>query len=329
VAVPMTAAQWRTQMRKFGVTFKEYSGWNGRGRPGAFSPVGLTIHHTGSDGGQNSESYDNFLFVRGRPEDGIPGPLCQSACEMDGDIILGATGKANHAGSGAQGTLTLVRNDAAPLNGEIRPGADSINGNTWYYGLEVKFDGGQPMTTKAYNAAVRWAAAICDFYGWSGQSVIAHREHSRRKGDPGNTPMDTFRRDVNYVIKTVNAGNPPPVPQDPQGELTVADITTILNKLDALHEVATGRYIQEVEEARAQSKAALAALDQALDEITALRAQLTAEEAEEDRFEALTGDRWAQAVREGREQAAAVLAKLDVIDEQVESGTGGGDVPKA
>jgi hypothetical protein len=227
VGAPMTAAQTRAQMKKWRVPFKEFSGWTTRKRPGTFAPVGLIIHHTGSDSGQNSPSYDNFLFVRGRPEDGIPGPLCQAACEMDGDVILGAIGRANHAGSGSATTLTIVRKDAASRTAEVRPGADGTNGNGWFYGLEVKFDGGQPMTTKQYDGAVRWAAAICDFYGWTAGSVIGHKEWSRRKPDPGNTFMAKFRRDVDARLKAGPGGpapTPPPVVKPPVS-LPPADTT--------------------------------------------------------------------------------------------------------
>lgn len=220
MATPMTATQWRTQMRKWLAPVKEYTGWETRKRPGSFSPVGVVIHHTGSDTGQNSPNYDDFLFKVGRPADGIPGPLCHSACEMDGDIILGATGRANHAGKGSSTTLNLVKKDAAPRGSEIHPGPDNTDCNAQYYGLEVKYDGGQPMTLKQYDSAVRWAAAICDFYGWSAGSVIGHRESTSRKGDPGHNPMDEFRRDVDARLKAGPGGAsvPPPAPNLPPKE---------------------------------------------------------------------------------------------------------------
>jgi len=198
---PMSAAQMRSQMRKWLVPFKEHPGWTTNYRPGTFAPVGVVIHHTGSDSGQNSPSYDNFLFDVGRPAEGIPGPLCQAADEMDGDVILGAIGRANHAGSGSAAVLKLVQADKASLTAEIKPGPDGTNGNGWFYGLEVKFDGGQPMTAKQYDSAVRWAAAICDFYGWTAGSVIGHKEWSSRKPDPGHTFMAKFRQDVAARLK--------------------------------------------------------------------------------------------------------------------------------
>jgi hypothetical protein len=312
----MTEAQWQSQLRKFGVTMKKYPG---RSRPGAFSPVGVVWHHTGSDGGQNSTSYDRFLFWDGRESEGIPGALCQATIEMDGDFILGTTGRANHAGKGAQAALTLVRADKAPRTGEINPGSDVLDGNAQYFGFEVKYDGGQPMTAKAYDTAVRATAAVCDFYGWTGGSVIGHREHTRRKDDPGKTAMDKARRDVDAMIKAVNGGTPPPATQHPEGELTVAEadrvITVLGGKLDALHEIASGRWAQEVEEARAQNRAALAA-------IADLTKLVVENEAEDDNLDKLTGARWAQtqdAVTRLEAALKTAQAKLDLLapDEDV------------
>jgi hypothetical protein len=231
VAAPMTAAQTRAQMKKWLVPVKEFSGWTTRKRPGSFAPTGLVIHHTGSDSGQNSLNYDTFLFVTGRPSDGIPGPLCQAAGEMDGDIILGAIGRANHAGSGSASTLKIVQADRASLTAEIRPGADGTNGNGWFYGLEVKFDGGQPMTAKQYDSAVRWAAAICDFYKWTAGSIIGHKEWSSRKPDPGSTFMAKFRRDVNARLAAGPGGTATPPPVE-QGVFTVSEADRVITQLN-------------------------------------------------------------------------------------------------
>jgi len=238
MAAPMTAAQTRAAMKKWRVPFKEYSGWTTRKRPGSFAPVGLVIHHTGSDGGQNSASYDHFLFVEGRPAEGIPGPLCQATCEMDGDLILGAIGRANHAGSGSSRTLATVRADKAPTTATIKPGPDDTNGNGWFYGLEVKFDGGQPMTAKQYDSAVRWAAAICDFYKWTAGSIVGHKEWSSRKPDPGSTFMGKFRADVNARLKAgpggaPTGGTPTPPPATSEGDFTVAEADRVIDYMRA------------------------------------------------------------------------------------------------
>jgi hypothetical protein len=158
------------------------------------------VHHTGSN--SQSNDYLNFLFVRGRPEDGIPGPLCNVATDADGDLHLGAVGRANHAGRGSSTTLSRVTaQNYAGYTSELRPGVDNVDGNAHYYGNEVRYDGARPMTAAQYRTALLHAAAICDFHGWSALSVIGHREHSRRKVDPGRNPMNKFRTDLAAVLR--------------------------------------------------------------------------------------------------------------------------------
>lgn len=218
MAKPMSKAEWITAMTLWQVPVKYYPGWDTRGRdfinPSlAFDAInGVVIHHTGSDAGQ-SDDYLAFLFKTGRPTEGIPGPLCHSAADMDGDLNMGAIGRANHAGQGSSVTLGhVVNEDYTGYQNELKPGPDNTDGNAHFYGCEVRYDGGQPMTPKQYQAALRWAAAICHHYGWSALSVIGHREWTTRKNDPGNCPMTKFRSDVAALLK---AGPPKTTPKPP------------------------------------------------------------------------------------------------------------------
>jgi len=201
MATPITADQLIAALRKWGVKYKEYPGWRTRTRPGGIVAArGLVEHHTG--GGSASDSYLYFLFVEGRPEDGIPGPLCNVATAPDGTLHVGAIGRANHAGSGSQATMNHVA--AEDYNGyaaELEPGPDGVNGNAYYYGNEIIYTGLVAPTDAAYQTAVLHAAAICDFHGWSALSAIAHREHTRRKADPGKVPMTKFRTDLATVLR--------------------------------------------------------------------------------------------------------------------------------
>lgn len=200
MAKPMTRQEWIRQAIKWDLPINYYPGWDTRGRPGEFNPNGVGIHHTGSDAGQG-DNYDQFLFVTGRPDDNLPGPLCNASCDMDGDLHLGAIGRANHFGPGSSASLSAATSEN--WNGyvkEFAPGPDDIVGNGHFYGLEVKYDGGQPMTQKAYASATRFAAAICDFHGWSALAVFAHREWTRRKNDPGYCNMAQFRKDVQKLL---------------------------------------------------------------------------------------------------------------------------------
>lgn len=281
----MTAAEYVAALRKWGVDPTLYPGYATRTRPGLHDEaVGIMKHHTGSDSGQNSPSYNRFLFVDGRASEGIPGPLCNVTTEMDGELILGAVGRANHAGKGSGSTLALVRQGKAPMSGEIRPGPDTIDGNRYYYGDEVKYDGGQAMTAAQRRTSMLHDAAVCDFHGWNAGHVIGHREHSSRKGDPGHEDMGRWRRDLQALL---NAG-PPGTKLE---ELTMADIKAITDRLDRMEKkldqhIASenGRYNQymptlqeldaEGDQGRAATAQALAALQGQLAQVTGIVAAL-------------------------------------------------------
>lgn len=210
MAKAMTAAQTRAAMAKWKVPVRYYSGWETRGRRAFGDVVGIFIHHTGSD--SQSDNYLKWLFTEGRASEGIPAPLCNVSTDMDGDVWVGAALVANHAGAGSQRTMDHVK--AEDYNGylaEIKPGPDNLSGNFSngsYYGNEVRFDGGQPMTNKQWDGAVLWAAAICDHYGWSAKSIIGHREHTSRKNDPGSTKMYLFRASVHARLLAGPPGTP-------------------------------------------------------------------------------------------------------------------------
>lgn len=234
MATPMTAAETLAAMKLWKVPYREYSGWKTRGRDpehGAFGPVnGIVIHHTGSD--IQSDSYLKFLAVDGRGD--LPAPLCNVSTDMDGDLWLIAQGRANHAGEGSSTVLAKVVNESYPgYTSELRAGPDNTDGNAHFYGNEVRYDGGQAMTSKQYAAATRWAAAVCHHHGWSALSVIGHREWTLRKPDPGNCPMYKFRAAVAALLKAgptkpvtppVKPPVKPPVTPPSEDEMSAKDV---------------------------------------------------------------------------------------------------------
>ena len=240
MARPLTLTQIVAAYRKWHVPHKVYPGAGTRGRPGGITDaIGITEHHTG--GGSASSSYLYFLFVSGRASEGIPGPLCSEATDSGGTVWIGAVGRANHAGMGSSVTRDRVRAESYPgYTSELRPGPDAINGNPLYYGNEWIYSGTRPPTAAQYRAAVLAAAARCDAHGWSALSAFAHREHSRRKGDPYGVSMAQFRRDVRACLDAGPAacvqyvatgklvtGTPtkPPATDTPTGDSNMADWT--------------------------------------------------------------------------------------------------------
>lgn len=208
---PMTPTQWKSQLKKFKVPFREITGWDSptSGRDDEtgkiFGPVhGCVIHHTGSDG---SDLINRQLIINGRSD--LPGPLAQSGLNDDGVIDLITWKRANHAGGGDPDVLRAVIDesygDYPPPTDKHEGESGSVDGNDVFYGLETYYSGGHEMTAAAYRSAVGWAAAICDFHGWTAKSAIGHKEWSDWKIDPGHVDMKVFRADVARRLKDVNA----------------------------------------------------------------------------------------------------------------------------
>lgn len=222
MAKALTLAQTVAAYTKWHVPHKVYGGAATRGRPGGVAPIGITKHHTG--GGSASASYLYFLFVTGRPEEGIPGPLCNEATDMGGTVHIGAVGRANHAGSGSAATRDHISSENyTGYASELKPGPDGINGNAIYTGDEIIYSGTRPPTAAAYRASVLSAAARCDAHGWTALSVFSHREHTRRKDDPFGINMVQMRKDIRMVLA---AGPKATVTYVANGKLTAPSTDT-------------------------------------------------------------------------------------------------------
>lgn len=239
MGTPMTAAQFKAQMTKWHVKVAYRAGWETNGRNFAagkpFGPInGVTEHHTGSD--TNTSAYIAGLFeLRGMRYPDLPGPLCNGSTGPDGVTTVGALGRANHAGAGTQAAFDKIVNENYPgYDSEIRPGGSSgVDGNTHFYGNEIRYSGAHPMTTEQYLGAVRWTAAILDFYGYTALSAFGHREWTSAKPDPGNCSLAKFRRDVRALLAAGPGGVIVP-PSDTQ-PLPVLDWTDPLSYPDADH----------------------------------------------------------------------------------------------
>lgn len=205
MATPMTAAQWRSQAKKFNQPFVEKASFkdplSGRDNETGlyFGPVyGGVFHHVGSDA---SDAVLDDLIGRGRSD--LSGPLANTGCRDDGVLEFFTVGRANHAGKGDADVYRAVRTenygDYPP-----KPNRDEIDGNDCLYGLENYYSGSKPPTAKSYRATVNWGAMICDFHDWTAKSLIGHKEWTYRKIDPGKIDMAKYRRDVDARIAEVN-----------------------------------------------------------------------------------------------------------------------------
>lgn len=198
---PMTPNQFRSQLRKWGVSFREpFGDWetHNRGNRGnGWSNLnGFMWHHTGSD----SQSIEGFLY---RGTSSLPGPLCQIGLASNGVVDMIGWGRANHAGLGDDDVLRKVI--AEEYSGNLRPNERNTDGNGRFYGMEIYYSGYHGMSHAQYNTALKVSAAICDWHGWSAKSCIGHGEWSITKWDPGyksGTIMDmnAVRNDIQDVL---------------------------------------------------------------------------------------------------------------------------------
>jgi uncharacterized coiled-coil protein SlyX len=194
VAAPLSADRLVSALRDEGVQVVERTGWrsNNRNHKGKWDNLnGVVIHHTA---GSDSLS----LCFNGTTA--LPGPLCHTHLAKDGTATMVGYGRANHAGTFAQNAHDAV---VAESSNHPRPdSSEPVDGNRHYYGIEIENlgNGRDPYPDVQYEAAVRWATAICRAHGWSADSVIGHKEGTRRKIDP-TFDMDTFRAEIDERLK--------------------------------------------------------------------------------------------------------------------------------
>ncbi|MBO0743620.1 MAG: N-acetylmuramoyl-L-alanine amidase [Candidatus Dormibacteraeota bacterium] len=220
-------------LRNAGLTVVEIDGWRTRRRPGAFNPVGVMWHHTGSSA--NGRAYAAGILVTGRSD--LPGPLCQLSIDRQGVVYVIAAGRANHAGS-------------ARANGSVASG----DGNTLYIGIEFQISGTEPWTQVQRQAGIRVTVAILrNVTRTSERTVAGHFETSTTgKWDPGDPngvqfrdkrvlDMSRVRADVAATLKGSGAN----VAQKPTRISNARrDLQAALNKLNAA--IANGRNARRI-----------------------------------------------------------------------------------
>jgi hypothetical protein len=185
-----------TVLEEAGLKVSEVPGWRDRGRREMGPVLGVMCHHTADRRSGIMPSLDTLL--RGRPEDGIPGPLAQLGLGRDGTYFVVAAGLSNHAGKGDWLGITT--------------------GNTNFIGIEAENRGdGQdrwpPVQVDAYHRGV---AAILKHVGRGVEFCVGHKEWARnrrppdaKKHDP-TLDMAEFRTVVSAILG--GAPTPPPIP---------------------------------------------------------------------------------------------------------------------
>lgn len=223
MSAPMTAAESLTMLKKWGISYKEHAGWTTHNRGtrgnGWSNMHGLVVHHTGSDG----NGQENYLYTGSAA---LPGPLCHWGLDLDGVIHNIGWGRANHAGGGDPAVLNHVINEdysyktLVPHYGEGDSG--SVDGNGYFYGVEIYYSGNHAMTTKQHATLLKLAAGILEHHKWSSMSVIGHGEWSNDKWDPGISSgkmmnMPALRSEI---MATLKAGSSPSKPVNTGGTVT-------------------------------------------------------------------------------------------------------------
>ena len=180
-------------MRAAGLTVTEIGDWRAVRSSGAWTPVGIIMHHTG---GRDS------LAVVVNGDGKIPGPRANFLIDKLGTVKVISGGHANHAGHGAQKVLDELTAGLVPSGTAAQRGLkDSMVGNSFFYGFENENwgDGVDPWPEPQLDAMARAAAALCHLHGWRADRVIAHKEWTSRKPDPSFS-MGDFRSRVSRFM---------------------------------------------------------------------------------------------------------------------------------
>jgi hypothetical protein len=185
-------------LRAEGLRVVETEGWQSRGKD-LDSVEGVVLHHTATGPDVPDGRVDTLLIV-GRSD--LAGPLCQLGLRRDGTFVVIAGGKGNHNGYGDWGNQSI--------------------------GIEAYNDGvGEKWSREQLDAYQRGTAAILRRLGLGADKARGHRETDpRRKVDPAGIDLPAFRATVATLIDRSTDHS--------TGDLTVADIDKILERLEAL-----------------------------------------------------------------------------------------------
>ena len=188
------------------------AGNNASATPGGWGPIrGLFVHNFASD--ISDASSLDYLY-RGDAARELPGPLSQFGLTDEGVWVVLGWGAANHASAGDSKVEALARGDKMPLDRDCVPNPD--NAKTllapFYLGVEMLY--GKAPTTAQRTALVKGTAAIMDVLGdgYTGGSVVMHRETHATRSDPVGFKGYEIRKAVNAQLAEWNKPVTTPVP---------------------------------------------------------------------------------------------------------------------
>lgn len=196
------------------------AGNNINATPGGFGPLrGGAAHNTASTSQTGMLSY----LYAGDAARQLPGPLCNWAIDKNGMVVLMGWGTSNATGPGDPTADTRVRKDQMPLDREIVPTTSgpsdprAVLYAPYYLGWEAMHAAEGP-TTAQYDSTILMACAYLDVLGgpakgYSGGSIVLHRELTTTRSDPQGTPKNgQYRRDINARLQAGPPGVTPPPP---------------------------------------------------------------------------------------------------------------------
>lgn len=231
MATPLTPQEWLVRLHAEGVTTAEHPGWRDHERDAAtgktFGPVhGILIHHTAA-------TSSLAVVYGGRPD--LPGPLAHAHLAKTGVCTMTSAGRANHAGLAAKNAYDAILAEST-VHPKPSKASGTVDGNDSLYGIEIENlgTGRDPYPDVQYQAAVRWATAICRAHGWGADSIAGHKETSvEGKVDP-SFDMRLFRAAVDERLEHAASWSPGTVPPAPKPPTIEEQITALDRRVTAL-----------------------------------------------------------------------------------------------
>jgi hypothetical protein len=235
VATSISADEMLAALKEWGLTPKFYkSDWRTHNRNAAqgWGPLyGFVVHNFGSD---TSDPNSLAYLYNGDNARGMPGPLAQFSITDDGSLWIIGWGAANHTGSMDQRLLGYVYQDKVPLTSDFKPNVNfnspgtvhNVNDN--FIGVEMTY--GKAPTAAQRATVVRLGACLMNLLGsgYTGGSVVGHREATTDRSDPVGFPMWQLRQDINALLKAgPTPAKPPVVPVPVPAKPTVPTPTPV------------------------------------------------------------------------------------------------------